>query len=221
MDKLSVEALLSVEHTVAASLFTRISYPFEVLPFIADYIKELGKTLDKKIYQKKGDNIYIARSAEVAETALIKGPCIICEGATVGHCSVLREGVIVGKECVVGNSVELKNTILFDCATVPAFNYVGDSILGYCSNLGAGAITANVKSDKTLVAVKTEDSRMDTGLKKFGAVVGDYVEVGCSAVLNAGTIIGRNTNIYPLSNVRGVIPPNCIYKNVGEIVEKL
>lgn len=221
MDKLSVEALLSVEHTVAASLFTRISYPFEVLPFIADYIKELGKTLDKKIYQKKGDNIYIARSAEVAETALIKGPCIICEGATVGHCSVLREGVIVGKECVVGNSVELKNSILFDNAAVPAFNYIGDSILGYYANLGAGAVTANVKLDKTLVTVNTEDSRIETGLKKFGAVVGDFTEIGSSAVLNAGTVVGKNTNIYPLSNVRGFIPADSIYKNAGEIVEKL
>ncbi len=221
MEKMSVEALLSTEHTIAASLFQRISYPFEVLPFIADYIKELAKTLDKKVYQKKGDNIYIARSANVSETALIKGPCIICEGATVGHCSVIRDGVIVGKECVVGNSVEIKNSILFDNATIPAFNYIGDSILGYYANLGAGAITANVKSDKTLVTVKTEDSRIDTGLKKFGAIVGDYVEVGCSAVLNTGTVIGKNTNIYPLSNVRGFIPADSIYKNAGEIVEKL
>lgn len=221
MDKLSVRELLSLEYTISASLFQTVTYPFEVLPFISDYIKELVGTLDMNVYEKKGDNIYIARSANVSQTAIIKEPCIICPGATVGNFSILREGVIIGRDCVVGNSVELKNTILFDCATVPAFNYVGDSILGYCSNLGAGAITANVKSDKTLVAVKTEDSRMDTGLKKFGAVVGDYVEVGCSAVLNAGTIIGRNTNIYPLSNVRGVIPPNCIYKNVGEIVEKL
>lgn len=221
MDKMSVGVLLSVEHTVAASLFQRISYPFEVLPFIADYIKELGNTLDEKIYEKKGDNIYIARSANVAETALIKDPCIICEGATVGHCSVLREGVIVGKDCVVGNSVELKNSILFDNATVPAFNYIGDSILGYYANLGAGAITANVKSDKTLVTVKTEDSRIETGLKKFGAVVGDFAEIGCSAVLNAGTIIGKNSNIYPLSNVRGFVPADSIYKTAGEIVEKL
>ena len=191
MEKMSVEALLSTEHTIAASLFQRISYPFEVLPFIADYIKELAKTLDKKVYQKKGD------------------------------CSVIRDGVIVGKECVVGNSVEIKNSILFDNATIPAFNYIGDSILGYYANLGAGAITANVKSDKTLVTVKTEDSRIDTGLKKFGAIVGDYVEVGCSAVLNTGTVIGKNTNIYPLSNVRGFIPADSIYKNAGEIVEKL
>ncbi len=221
MDKLSVEALLSLEYTIAAPLFETISYPFEVLPFISDYIKELSKTLDMSIYEKKGDNIYIARSANVAETAVIKEPCIICAGATVGNFSVLREGVIVGRDCVVGNSVELKNTILFDGATVPAFNYVGDSILGYRSNLGAGAITANVKSDKTLVTVKSDDSRMDTGLNKFGAIVGDFVEVGCSAVLNAGTVIGKNTNIYPLSNVRGYIPANRIYKNVGEIVEKL
>lgn len=221
MDKLSVEALLSLEHTIAAPLFETISYPFEVLPFISDYIKELGQTLDMNVYEKKGDNIYIARSATVAETAIINEPCIICEGATIGNFSILREGVIVGKDCVIGNSVEIKNSILFDSATVPAFNYVGDSILGYCSNMGAGAITANVKSDKTLVTVKTDDSRMDTGLKKFGAIVGDFVEVGCSAVLNAGTVIGKNTNIYPLSNVRGVIPPNRIYKNIGEIVEKL
>lgn len=221
MDKLSVRALLSLEYTISASLFQTVNYPFEVLPFISDYIKELGQTLDMSVYEKKGDNIYIARSATVSETAIIKEPCIICAGATVGNFSILREGVIIGRDCVVGNSVEVKNSILFDLATVPAFNYVGDSILGYSSNLGAGAVTANVKSDKTLVTVKTEDSRMDTGLKKFGAIVGDYVEVGCSAVLNAGTVIGKNTNVYPLSNVRGVIPPNSIYKNASEIVEKL
>ncbi len=221
MDKLSVRALLSLEYTISASLFQTVNYPFEVLPFISDYIKELGQTLDMNVYEKKGDNIYIARSATVAETAIINEPCIICAGATVGNFSILREGVIIGRDCVVGNSVEIKNSILFDLATVPAFNYVGDSILGYSSNLGAGAVTANVKSDKTLVTVKTEDSRMDTGLKKFGAIVGDCVEIGCLAVLNAGTVIGKNTNIYPLSNVRGVIPPNCIYKNAGELVEKL
>ena len=221
MEGMSVKNLLSLEHTLAASIFEDVEYPFEILPNICNFILEFSKKLDMNIFEKKGENIYIAKSASIAKTAYISGPCIIDENAQVRHCAFIRGNAIIGKNCVVGNSTEIKNVILFDNVQVPHYNYVGDSILGYRSHLGAGAITSNVKSDKTLVTVGTPDGRIETGLKKFGAVLGDNVEVGCGSVLNPGTVIGSNTNIYPLSSVRGYIPSNSIYKKRSEIVEKL
>ena len=185
-----------------------------------DFIRELGKTLDPNLYEQKGEDIWIAKSAEVAPTASIHGPAIIDEEAQIRHCAFIRGSAIVGKKAVVGNSTELKNVILFDQVQVPHYNYVGDSVLGYKSHMGAGSITSNVKSDKTLVVVKGNGKKAETGLKKFGAMLGDYVEVGCNSVLNPGTVVGRHTNIYPLSMVRGVIPADSIYKNQNEIAAK-
>ena len=175
---------------------------------------------DEQEFEKIGENIFIAKSAKVAPTAFINGPCIIDEDAEIRHCAFIRGNAIVGKGAVVGNSTELKNVILFDKAQVPHYNYVGDSVIGFRSHMGAGAITSNLKSDKTLVTIKTPEGRLETGLKKFGAMLGDNVEVGCGSVLNPGTVIGSNTNVYPLSSVRGFIPKNSIYKNMGEIAEK-
>ena len=217
---IEISSLLSLEHTVAASLFSGHTYPFEVLPEISAFIINLIKTLDTEKFEKRGDDIYIAKSARVAPTAYIAGPCIIDENAEVRHCAFIRGSAIVGKNCVVGNSTELKNVILFDNVQVPHYNYVGDSILGYRSHMGAGSITSNVKSDKTLVTVKTPEGAVETGLKKFGAVLGDCVEVGCGSVLNPGTVIGKNTNVYPLSSVREFIPAGSIYKKRGEVAEK-
>lgn len=203
-----------------APLFDGISYPFEALSKISDYIKNLGPTLDKEVYENKGENIWIAKSAKVAPTASITGPCIIGENTEVRHCAFIRGNALIGDNCVVGNSTELKNVVLIGKVQVPHYNYVGDSILGYGSHMGAGSITSNVKSDKTLVTVKVGNERLETGLKKFGAILGDFVEVGCGSVLNPGTIIGNNSNIYPLSSVRGYVPPKSIYKKAGEVVEK-
>lgn len=220
MKSIEISSLFSMENTIAAPVFEGKKYPFEVLPDIGDFILELGKALDPEIFEKKGEDIWIARSAKVAPTASITGPCIIDENAEVRHCAFIRGKAIIGKGCVVGNSTELKNVILFDRVQVPHYNYVGDSILGYRSHMGAGSITSNVKSDKTLVTVNTPDGRIETGLKKFGAMLGDGVEVGCGSVLNPGTVIGKNSNIYPLSMVRGFVPQNSIYKKAGEVVEK-
>ena len=185
------------------------------------YIVTLGNSLDPEKFDKKGDSIWIAKSAKVFESAYIAGPCIIDENAEVRHCAFIRGSVIVGKNSVVGNSTEVKNSLIFDNVQVPHYNYVGDSVLGFKSHMGAGSITSNVKSDKTLVKVTVDGERIETGMKKFGAMLGDYVEVGCGSVLNPGTIIGKNTNIYPLSSVRGSIAPNSIYKKAGEVAEKL
>ena len=220
MNSLHIKSLFSLKNTISSSLFDGKTYPFEVLPKIGEFINELGNKLDNEKFNKIGENIWIARSAKVAETASISGPCIIDENAEIRHCAFIRGNAIVGKNCVVGNSTELKNVILFDFVQVPHYNYVGDSVLGYRSHLGAGAITSNVKSDKTLVTVKYGNERIETGLKKFGAILGDFVEVGCGTVLNPGTVIGKNTNIYPLSMVRGFIPENSIYKKMGEVVVK-
>lgn len=220
MNSLHIKSLFSLKNTISSSLFDGKTYPFEVLPKIGEFIIELGNKLDNEKFNKIGENIWIARSAKVAETASISGPCIIDENAEIRHCAFIRGNAIVGKNCVVGNSTELKNVILFDFVQVPHYNYVGDSVLGYRSHLGAGAITSNVKSDKTLVTVKYGNERIETGLKKFGAILGDFVEVGCGTVLNPGTVIGKNTNIYPLSMVRGFIPENSIYKKMGEVVVK-
>ncbi len=220
MNRLKISTLFNLEHTIAADVFEGKEYPFEVLPEISGFIKKLASTLDMSIFEKRGEDIYIAKTAKVAPSASITGPCIIDEDAEIRHCAFIRGNAIVGKNCVVGNSTELKNVILFDRVQVPHYNYVGDSILGYRSHMGAGSITSNVKSDKTLVAVNVDGKRYETGLKKFGAMLGDCVEVGCNSVLNPGTIIGKNTNIYPLSSVRGYVSENSIYKSRGNVVEK-
>ena len=220
MEECKIQNLYDLSQTIASSLFKDVTYPWEVLPKIKDFIIALGNTLDTNIYEKKGENIWIAKSAKVAPTAYISGPVIIGEETEIRHCAFIRGNAIVGNHCVVGNSTELKNVILFNNVQVPHYNYVGDSILGYRSHMGAGSITSNVKSDKKLVIVKTESECMETGLKKFGAMIGDNVEVGCNSVLNPGTVIGKNSNIYPLSCVRGVVPENSIYKNQNEIVAK-
>ena len=217
----TTEELFDLKHTEAAPMLAQCKYPWEALPLIGGYIKELGKTLSEAEYDHPAEFVWIARSAIVAPTASISGPCIIGPETEVRHCAFIRGNALVGKGCVVGNSTELKNVILFDKVQVPHYNYVGDSILGYKSHMGAGAITSNVKSDKKLVVVRNGDERMETGLKKFGAMIGDKVEVGCNSVLNPGTVVGRESHIYPLSSVRGQIPAESIYKNRGEVVIRL
>lgn len=221
MAEITIKDLYSLNETIASEVFEGVTYPWEVLPKIKDFIIELGQSLSPDIYEKKGENIWIAKDAKVFESAYINGPCIIDEGAEVRHCAFIRGNAIVGKNCVVGNSTELKNVILFNNVQVPHYNYVGDSILGYRSHMGAGSITSNVKSDKTLVVVKAADEQIETGLKKFGAMLGDYVEVGCNSVLNPGTVLGKHASVYPTSCVRGVIPANHIYKNKTEIAERI
>ncbi|MCR5785788.1 MAG: UDP-N-acetylglucosamine pyrophosphorylase [Eubacterium sp.] len=221
MDECKIENLYNVEETIARDLFEGLTYPWEALPKIKDFIIALGQTLDENVFEKRGENIWVARSAKVAPTAYLNGPLIIDENAEIRHCAFIRGSAIVGKNSVVGNSTELKNVVLFNNVQVPHYNYVGDSVLGYKSHMGAGSITSNVKSDKTLVKVKSKDECIETGLKKFGAMLGDCVEVGCNSVLNPGSVIGRNTNIYPLSMVRGVVNSNSVYKNKNEVVEKV
>lgn len=220
MNNISIANLYDLEQTIAKDIFTGVTYPWEVLPKIKDFIIELGKNLPSDSFEERGENIWIAKSAKVAPTACLNGPLIIDEEAEIRHCAFVRGSAIIGKGAVVGNSTELKNVILFNKVQVPHYNYVGDSVLGYKAHMGAGAITSNVKSDKKLVVVKKEDQRIETGLKKFGAMLGDYVEVGCNSVLNPGTVVGRNSNIYPTSCVRGVVPECSIFKNNGEIVKK-
>ena len=215
-----ITELFDLEKTIAKEIFIEKTYPWEVLPLIGEFIKKLGATLDPELYEKRGENIWIAKDAKIFPSAFIGENTIIDSGAEIRHCAFIRGNAIVGKGSVVGNSTELKNVIIFDSVQVPHYNYVGDSVLGFKSHLGAGSITSNVKSDKTLVAVKSEDETLETGLKKFGAMVGDYVEIGCSSVLCPGSVIGRNSNVYPLSMVRGVVKENSIYKKRGEIVEK-
>ena len=220
MKGITVEELFAPNDSLGYALLKSVTYPFEALCRISDYIKEIGPTLDPEIYESKGENIWIAKSAKVAPTASITGPCIIGQRTEVRHCAFIRGSALVGNDCVVGNSTELKNVILIDTVQVPHYNYVGDSVLGSHSHMGAGSITSNVKSDKTLVVIKSGDGKLETGLKKMGAVLGDYVEVGCGSVLNPGTVIGKNSNVYPLSSVRGVIPENSIYKKAGEAAAK-
>ena len=219
-DEISISNLYDLNETIAADLFAGAYYPWEVLPRIQDFILSLGATLPADKYDQIGEDIWVAKSATVAPTACLNGPLIIDEEAEIRHCAFVRGNAIVGKGAVVGNSTELKNVILFNKVQVPHYNYVGDSILGYRSHMGAGSITSNVKSDKTLVVVKNGEEQIPTGLKKFGAMLADYVEVGCNSVLNPGTVIGRNSNVYPTSSVRGVIPANSIYKNRSQICEK-
>ena len=220
MKELTVAALYDLNETIAKDIFDGATYPWEVLPKIKDFILELGNSLSEEEYEKAGENIWIAKSAKVAPSASITGPAIIGKDAEVRHCTFIRGNAIVGEGAVVGNSTELKNVILFNKVQVPHYNYVGDSILGYKAHMGAGSITSNVKSDKTLATVKTADGVIETGLKKFGAMLGDEVEVGCGTVLNPGSVVGSHSNIYPLSMVRGYVPAGSIYKKQGEIVEK-
>lgn len=223
MNNAKIENLYTLEESIAGAYLAKFTYPWEALKGISDYIKELGPTLDPEIYEQRGENIWVAKNATVAPTASLNGPLIIDEKAEIRHCAFVRGSAIVGKGSVVGNSTELKNVILFNSVQVPHYNYVGDSILGYKSHMGAGSITSNVKSDKTLVVVKDcydTKEEIETGLKKMGAMLGDYVEVGCNSVLNPGTVIGKNTNIYPLSRVRGVIPAEHVFKEKDNVIVK-
>jgi NDP-sugar pyrophosphorylase family protein len=220
MNELMISELFNLDETIAKGIFEGKTYPWEVLPQIGAYILELGSKLSEDEYDFVGENVWIAKSAKVAPTASITGPCIIGKNAEVRHCAFIRGNAIVGEGSVVGNSTELKNVILFNCVQVPHYNYVGDSILGYKSHMGAGSITSNVKSDKTLVVVKNGDKEIETGLKKMGAILGDNVEIGCGSILNPGSVIGAGTNVYPLSSVRGYVPSGSIYKKQGEVAEK-
>lgn len=220
MEKLQVNNLYNLEETIAKDLLKSVTYPWEALAKIGDFIKELGAKLDPEIYEKRGENIWVAKSATVYPSASLTGPLIVDENAEIRHCAFIRGNAIVGKNAVVGNSTELKNSILFNGVQTPHYNYIGDSIIGHKSHTGAGVITSNLKSDKSLVSVLYKGQKVETGVKKFGAMIGDCVEVGCNSVLNPGTVIGRNSNVYPLSSVRGYIESNSIYKNQNEIVEK-
>lgn len=215
-----IKSLLDMDQTIAAEVFEGCTYPWEVLSKIKDEILRIGNSLSEDEYMKVGEDVWIAKSAKVSSTASITGPAIIGKEAEIRHCAFIRGNAIVGEGAVVGNSTELKNVILFNKVQVPHYNYVGDSILGYKAHMGAGAITSNVKSDKTLVTVKAGEEKLKTGLKKFGAILGDNVEVGCNSVLNPGTVVGRNSNIYPLSMVRGYVKEGSIYKKAGEIIAK-
>lgn len=221
MTQATIKELYDLNETIAAKLFEGLTYPWEALPKIGEFIVKLGETLPTDKFEKRGENVWIAKSAKVFPSAYINGPAIIDEDAEIRHCAFIRGNAIVGKGAVVGNSTELKNVVLFNKVQVPHYNYVGDSILGFKAHMGAGSITSNVKSDKTLVVVKAGEEKVETGLKKFGAMLGDNVEVGCNSVLNPGTVVGRGSNIYPTSCVRGFIPADSIYKNKDEIVKKL
>ena len=220
LEALTVKENYSLDQTIAKDIFNGVTYPWEVLPKISSFILELGATLSEDEYEKRGENVWVAKSAKVAPTAFINGPAIIGKDAEVRHCAFIRGNAIVGEGAVVGNSTELKNVILFNKVQVPHYNYVGDSVLGYKSHMGAGSITSNVKSDKKLVVVQAGEEKIETGMKKFGAMLGDEVEVGCGSVLNPGTVVGNHSNIYPLSSVRGFVPANSIYKKQGEVVTK-
>lgn len=216
-----IKDLLDLDKTIAVDLFKKFTYPWEVFPHIKDFILEIGPKLDMNVYDKLGDNIWVAKNAKIGPHVSLNGPLIVCEEAEIRQCAFVRGSAIVGKGATVGNSCELKNAILFDGSQTPHFNYIGDSVIGYKSHIGAGGITSNLKSDKSNVVVKSNDGQfIETGLRKFGAVLGDNVEVGCNSVLNPGTVIGRNTNVYPVSCVRGYIPANSIYKSADNIVLK-
>ena len=220
MENAKIKNMYDLSQSIAGEYLSQFTYPWEALKGISDFIKKLGPTLDPEIYEKRGENIWVAKNATVAETACLNGPLIIDEEAEIRHCAFVRGSAIIGKGSVVGNSTEIKNDIIFNSVQVPHYNYVGDSVLGFKSHMGAGSITSNVKSDKTLVVVKNGEEKIETGLKKMGAMLGDHVEVGCNSVLNPGTVIGRNSNVYPTSCVRGVIPAGHIFKRPGEVVKK-
>lgn len=221
MEEIKIKNLYNLEETIAKDLIEKYNYPWEVLPHIEEYIIKLGNSLNKEEYNQIGKNIWAHKTAKIYDSAYIGENCIICKDAEVRHCAFIRKNAIIGEGAVVGNSTELKNVILFNKVQVPHYNYVGDSILGYKAHMGAGSITSNVKSDKKLIVIKNGNDKIETGMKKIGAMLGDNVEVGCGSVLNPGTIVGKETNIYPLSSVRGVVKPNSIYKNKNEIVEKI
>jgi len=220
MDNVKITELYDLTHTLASDYLRGFTYPWEALKGISDLIISLGKTLSPDEYDNPAENVWVHKTAKVFPTAYLGAPCIIGANTEVRHCAFIRGSALVGENCVVGNSVELKNVIIFDNVQTPHYNYVGDSILGYRSHMGAGSITSNVKSDKTNVVIKSKEERIETGIKKIGAMLGDNVEVGCNSVLNPGTVIGRCSNIYPTSCVRGVVPANSIYKTGGIIVEK-
>ena len=218
---MQIENYLDLSKTIASEIFSGLSYPWEALPKIKDFILNLGPKLPKDEFEEIKENVWVSKEAVIANSAFIAGPTIICKGTEIRHCAFIRGSVIVGENCVVGNSTELKNAILFNNVQVPHFNYIGDSILGFKAHFGAGSIVSNVKSDKSNVSVLMNGNKTDTGLRKFGAIVADYVEIGCNAVLNPGTIIGRNSNVYPTSMVRGIIGENMIFKAQGNIVKKI
>ena len=220
-EELKINALLDLEHTITTDFFEGIEYPWEVFKGLGEKIIKLGKSLPKDKYDNIGENIWVAKSAKIADTACLNGPLIIDEDAEIRHCAFIRGEAVVGKGSVVGNSTELKSSILFDSVQTPHYNYVGNSVLSYKSHMGAGSITSNLKSDKSLVTIKTKEGKVETNLKKLGAILGSNVEVGCNSVLNPGTIVGKNSNIYPLSMVRGYVPAGSIYKNAGEVVSKM
>ncbi|MBQ7761813.1 MAG: UDP-N-acetylglucosamine pyrophosphorylase [Clostridia bacterium] len=214
------EELLSLDKTICADLFSEVKYPWEIFDRLSEYIVELGKSLPSDKYDYYEGDIWVAKSAKVAGSVAICGPCIICDNAEIRHCAYIRGSVIIGRGCVLGNSCEVKSSVLFESACVPHFNYVGNSILGFCAHLGAGAITSNLKSDGSLVTIRLE-SEIKTGLRKLGAIIGDKAEIGCGAVLNPGSIIGKGAMVYPLSSVRGFVPSNSIYKESGKIVRRV
>lgn len=217
MKCLTTAELYDLSHSIAGKHLEKTTYPFEILKSIGQIILELGEKLDPEKFEKRGDNVWIAKDAKVFPSAYIAGPCIIGSGTEVRHCAFIRGNALIGENCVIGNSTELKNVIIFDSVQVPHYNYVGDSVLGYKSHMGAGSITSNVKSDKSLVVIKTDEEELATGLKKVGAFLGDHAEIGCGSVLNPGTVIGRKASVYPLSSVRGCVFENGIYKKQGEI----
>ena len=218
---MQTENYLDLSKTIASEIFSGLSYPWEALPKIKDFILNLGPKLPKDEFEEIKENVWVSKEAVIANSAFIAGPTIICKGTEIRHCAFIRGSVVVGENCVVGNSTELKNAILFNNVQVPHFNYIGDSILGFKAHFGAGSIVSNVKSDKSNVSVLINGNKTDTGLRKFGAIVADYVEIGCNTVLNPGTIIGRNSNVYPTSMVRGIIGENMIFKSQGNIVKKI
>lgn len=222
MESLKIKNLYNTEQTIAKKYIEQKQYPWEILPEISKIIIKIGENLDQTKYEKKDDNIWIAKSAKIEQYVTIKGPAIIDENAEIRHCAYIRGNVIIGQNAVVGNSTEIKNSILFNYVQIPHFNYVGDSILGYKSHMGAGSITSNLKSDQTKVSIKLQNGeKFETNLRKLGSLIGDYAQIGCNTVLNPGTIIGKNTNIYSNCSVRGVVPNNCIYKDKNNIIEKI
>lgn len=218
-DDISVNSLLDLSKTIACDLFDGVKLPWEVLPHISEFILKLGPSLDKNIFEQRGDNIWIARSAKIAPTAYLNGPLIIDENAEIRHCAFIRGSAVIGKGAVIGNSTEVKNAVIFDKAQVPHYNYIGDSVLGHMAHMGAGAVTSNLKSDKSLITVSVGVEKLQTGLKKFGAVLGDRADVGCNSVLCPGTVIGTGSRVYPLSMVRGFVPPNHIFKDKNNIIK--